>query len=46
MFGSSHTGICLFALADGSVHGLSPDINTTTLGRLAVRNDGKMVALP
>jgi hypothetical protein len=46
VFGSSHTGVCLFAMADGSVQGLSPEINTTILGRLAVRNDGKVVALP
>ncbi len=40
-FGSAHTGgLCQFVFADGSVHSLSPAVNTTTLGYLANRSDG------
>ena len=40
-FGGAHTsGICQFALGDGSVHVLSPSINTIVLGYLANRSDG------
>jgi hypothetical protein len=43
MFGSWHTAVCLFAMADGSVHGISPSIDVTNLGRLAGRNDGQVI---
>ncbi len=42
-FGSYHPGICQFAFADGSVHSLAVQINTTTLGYLVVRNDGQAI---
>jgi prepilin-type N-terminal cleavage/methylation domain-containing protein/prepilin-type processing-associated H-X9-DG protein len=45
-FGSSHPGSCNFALADGSVRGLSTTISTDVLGRLAARNDGEVVSAP
>lgn len=43
-FGSAHPGVCLFVLADGSVRPLRTTIDTETLSRLAVRNDGLPVA--
>lgn len=39
-FGSWHIGGCLFLMGDGSVRGIAVSINESTLGRLAVRNDG------
>jgi prepilin-type N-terminal cleavage/methylation domain-containing protein len=42
-FGSAHPGICLFALCDGSIQSLAVEISTTTLGRLAGRDDGEPV---
>jgi prepilin-type N-terminal cleavage/methylation domain-containing protein len=39
-FGSAHSGVCQFALADGSVRALANNIDTSVLDRLAVRNDG------
>lgn len=43
-FGGPHTGVCLFALCDGSVRNISITIDNTTLTYLAVRNDGKAVS--
>ena len=43
VFGSYHPAICQFVFADGSVHSLKISIDTTTLGRLAVRDDGLAV---
>jgi prepilin-type N-terminal cleavage/methylation domain-containing protein len=40
VFGSFHPSTCQFVFADGSVHMLKINIDTTTLGRLAVRDDG------
>jgi len=43
-FGGPHpTGICEFVLCDGSVKALSPSVNTTALGYLANRRDGKIL---
>lgn len=42
-FGSSHAGIVQFALADGSVRGVSTAISTRLLGHLANRHDGETV---
>src|SRR5262249_6646153 len=43
-FGSAHSGgVCQFVLCDGSVRGIAPSVSETTLGRLAVRNDGQPV---
>jgi prepilin-type N-terminal cleavage/methylation domain-containing protein len=39
-FGSEHPGVCHFALADGSVRGVSTAVSTRILARLAHRNDG------
>jgi prepilin-type N-terminal cleavage/methylation domain-containing protein len=39
-FGGPHTGVCLFALCDGTVRPLSVDINPQLLTNLARRNDG------
>ncbi len=39
-FGSWHTGICQFVMADGSVRPIRNSLDTTTLGLLAVRDDG------
>ena len=44
-FGSWHTGVCQFVLADGSVQSLSVSLTGTVIGRLAVRNDGEVVTL-
>ena len=43
-FGSWHTGIVQFAFTDGSVRGVRSTIDTTNLRRLAVRNDGEVIA--
>ncbi|HTN76802.1 MAG TPA: DUF1559 domain-containing protein [Pirellulaceae bacterium] len=45
-FGSAHTGGAQFVFLDGSVHFLQQNINTTTLARLANRQDGQVVQLP
>jgi prepilin-type N-terminal cleavage/methylation domain-containing protein len=42
-FGSYHTGICQFALGDGSIRSIAVSISGVTLGRLAKRNDGQPV---
>jgi hypothetical protein len=42
-FGSPHHGVVQFALADGSVRAISTSISTQLLGRLAHRNDGRVV---
>lgn len=42
-FGSWHTGICQFAMGDGSVQTIANEIDPLTLGRLAQRNDGDFV---
>jgi prepilin-type N-terminal cleavage/methylation domain-containing protein len=42
-FGSWHSGICQFAFCDGSVKALRTTIDTTSLRRLAVRDDGEVV---
>lgn len=39
-FGSDHNGLVQFALADGSVRGISTSINTNVLGNLCNRSDG------
>lgn len=43
-FGSWHTGVCQFVLADGSVRGISVSIPGTTLGYLGTRDDGQVIA--
>jgi prepilin-type N-terminal cleavage/methylation domain-containing protein len=42
-FGSSHAGVCQFAMGDGRVVAVSVDIETDVLRRLANRADGEMV---
>ena len=42
-FGSWHSGVCQFAMGDGSVQTVSNDIDPLTLGRLAQRDDGQVV---
>ena len=44
-FGSAHTGICQFAMADGAVQAIDIDIDPTTLGRLCNRHDDGVVEL-
>ena len=41
-FGSWHTGVCQFALGDGSVKAVRTSISTDNLRRYAVRNDGEV----
>jgi prepilin-type N-terminal cleavage/methylation domain-containing protein len=43
-FGSYHPSVCQFVFADGSIHMLSVNLDTTTLSRLAVRDDGLAVS--
>jgi hypothetical protein len=38
-FGSSHTGVCQFLIADGSVRAFAVTIDADLLGRLATRGD-------
>jgi prepilin-type N-terminal cleavage/methylation domain-containing protein/prepilin-type processing-associated H-X9-DG protein len=42
-FGSYHTGVCQFVFCDGSVRAVRNTIDTATLRRLAVRNDGEVI---
>jgi prepilin-type N-terminal cleavage/methylation domain-containing protein len=44
-FGGPHANGCLFVMGDGHVVPISSSIDTTTLGRLACRNDGEVVLL-
>ncbi|MBI2826167.1 MAG: DUF1559 domain-containing protein [Planctomycetia bacterium] len=39
-FGGLHSGVCMFALVDGSVRGVSTSIEKELLGTIASRNDG------
>jgi prepilin-type N-terminal cleavage/methylation domain-containing protein len=41
-FGSAHPGVVLFALCDGSVRGLSQNMNLFTQWRIADANDGEI----
>jgi prepilin-type N-terminal cleavage/methylation domain-containing protein len=43
-FGSAHTGVCQFAMGDGSVRAVPVSINTTVLGYLADRADGNVTS--
>ena len=45
-FGSYHSGICQFLMADGSVHRIRVNIDVTTLGSLANMYDGNAVTVP
>lgn len=45
-FGSAHSGVFLMSMCDGSVHGISFDIDLVMHGRLANRKDGEPVTLP
>jgi prepilin-type N-terminal cleavage/methylation domain-containing protein len=45
-FGSYHLGICMFAFCDGSVRSIQTGIDRENLRRLAVRNDGEVIAYP
>ncbi len=44
-FGSAHSGVVLMAMCDGSVQGISFDIDPIMHGRLANRKDGEVVNL-
>ncbi len=41
IFGSHHGGVCQFVMSDGSVQAVAVTIDTTTLGYLCNRRDGK-----
>ena len=41
-FGSWHPGVCQFVLCDGSVRGVSNNIDILTLTWLTIRNDGRV----
>jgi hypothetical protein len=43
VFGSYHTAVVQFGFCDGGVRPLPRSINPTTLGLLAVRNDGQVI---
>ncbi len=40
LFGSSHPGVCLFSMCDGSVQGVSFDVDPETYRRMGARADG------
>jgi hypothetical protein len=40
-FGSSHPGVIQFVMVDGSVQGITKNIDSTVLDRMAQRNDGE-----
>jgi hypothetical protein len=42
-FGSWHTGVVQFVLGDGSVRGISENIDLSTQWRLADRADGQVI---
>lgn len=42
-FGSAHTGIVQFCMADGSVKGISTSVSSLVLGNLCHRSDGAVV---
>jgi prepilin-type N-terminal cleavage/methylation domain-containing protein len=42
-FGSYHTGVCLFAMGDGSVHALQNSIKLSTLQLLVNIHDGQVI---
>lgn len=44
-FGSSHPGVVQIGMVDGSVQGLSRDIDPTVLDRMAQRDDGEVYEL-
>ena len=44
-FGGPHSGVVLMGMCDGSVHGISFDIDPVTHGRLANRKDGEVVSI-
>jgi len=44
IFGSYHTGICNFAMCDGSVRSLRNTIDAKALGAYASRNGGETIA--
>lgn len=43
IFGSAHSAVCNFAFCDGSVKGISYDVDGTTFWRLGVRNDHQVI---
>jgi prepilin-type N-terminal cleavage/methylation domain-containing protein len=45
-WGGAHSGVVLMGMCDGSVHGISFDIDIVTHGRLANRKDGETVSVP
>jgi hypothetical protein len=45
-FGGPHAGVVLIGMCDGSVHGISFDIDPVTHARLANRKDGEVVTIP
>jgi len=44
VFSSYHRGGGQFAMADGSVRGIGPDVSLDTLSRLGNRRDGQAIA--
>jgi prepilin-type N-terminal cleavage/methylation domain-containing protein len=45
-FGGPHAGVVLMGMCDGSVHGISFDIDPIIHGRLGNRKDGEPVTIP
>ena len=45
-FGSWHESVCQFVMGDGSVHAMSPLMDTIVLGRLCNRADGRTLEMP
>jgi prepilin-type N-terminal cleavage/methylation domain-containing protein len=44
LFGSSHTGVCLFAFGDGAVHRVRTSIDPKVFAQLCLINDGAAIS--
>jgi hypothetical protein len=45
LFGSSHPGVCLFSMCDGSATGVGLDVEAEVFRRMGARNDGDVTKI-